>query len=52
MKTKLVVLGLAASAMLLTPIIAGYLGWDGSLHFASFVVMFGVLVWFFIKPKS
>ena len=36
---------------MLTPIIAGYLGWDGSLHFASFVVMFGVLVWFFIRPS-
>ena len=36
----------------LTPIIAGYMGWEGSLHFASFVVMFGVLVWFFIRPTK
>jgi len=36
----------------LTPIIAGYVGWEGSLHFASFVVMFGVVVWFFIRFRE
>ncbi|MDA1313896.1 MAG: MFS transporter [Acidobacteria bacterium] len=36
----------------LTPIIAGYVGWEGSLHFASFVVMLSMVVWFFIKPNS
>lgn len=36
----------------LTPIIAGYVGWEGSLHFASFVVVLSMLTWFFIKPKS
>jgi hypothetical protein len=36
----------------LTPLIAGYVGWEGSLHFASFVVALSMVIWFFIKPKS
>ncbi|HUG81647.1 MAG TPA: hypothetical protein VML01_08285 [Bryobacterales bacterium] len=36
----------------LTPIIAVYVGWEGSLHFASFVVALSMVIWFFIKPKS
>ncbi len=32
--------------------IAGYVGWEGSLHFASFVVTLSMFIWFFIKPKS
>ena len=39
-------------APILTPLIARHFGWEGGLYFGSFVVLLGVVAWFFLDAGA